>query len=290
MAVKDNSYGMADLQEKMLEILKYTISVCEKNNLSYWLAGGTLLGAVRHGGFIPWDDDLDIYMPRRDYEKLWKLLRNNRKGKYVLGRTTKEYNYHHRVMQMIDTDTTFIHARSVDEDIEHGVYIDIIPVDVCPEKKLEQILQIFHSILFSVYNIQCKPEYHGNKVMKIGTGLLLMLVKNEGTRYKIWKTAEKRMIKYSFDPKYNSSKLLKVTTSTMKELKSPFPKEWFEVKKIPFEDITANVLSNTEAYLTLMYGDYMKLPPKEKRVVQHSTKYIDLHNSFEKYRGIYFCK
>ena len=76
----------------------------------------------------------------------------------------------------------------------------------------------------------------------------------------------------------------------MKELMHPFPKEWFGNQKIPFEDIEVNAPIDTDAYLTAMYGDYMKIPPKEQQIVRHNTEYIDLNNSYEKYRGIYFCK
>ena len=290
MSVKDNSCGIADLQEKMLEILKYTIGVCDKNNLTYWIAAGTLLGAVRHGGFIPWDDDLDIFMPRKDYEKLWHLLREKRSGQYVLCRTTKNRNYHHRVMQMVDKNTTFIHSRSADEDIEHGVYIDIIPIDICPDNRVQRLFQMLHASFFSIYNIQCKPEYKGNKAMSVITDILLRIVPNKKLRYVIWKNEEKRMLKYSIDPKYSSSKYLKVITASMKELMHPFPKEWFGNQKIPFEDIEVNAPIDTDAYLTAMYGDYMKIPPKEQQIVRHNTEYIDLNNSYEKYRGIYFCK
>ena len=121
MSVKDNSYGIADLQNKMLDIVKFFIGVCEKNGLRYWAGAGTCLGAIRHGGFIPWDDDVDIYMPRQDYELLWK----NRETwmdnpKYKIVRTSLEKNYRHRVIQIVDLSTTFVNKRCVNDDIEHG--------------------------------------------------------------------------------------------------------------------------------------------------------------------------
>jgi len=122
MSIKNNEFGIADMQDKILDILKYFISVCEQNDLHYWLAAGTCLGALRHQGFIPWDDDLDVFMPREDYEKLWSLLGGKADSHYLLCRTTREKNYHHRVMQIVDLETTFINTRCRNEDIEHGVY------------------------------------------------------------------------------------------------------------------------------------------------------------------------
>ena len=288
MSVKDNSFGIADLQDKMLDILKYFISVCEKYDLRYWLAGGTLLGAVRHQGFIPWDDDLDVLMPRDDYEKLWELMGNGKvDDNFILCRTTRERNYHHRVMQIVDVNTTFIHSRSKNEDIEQGVYIDIIPLDDCPSNPVQKFLQFCNSILFSVYNIQQKPEYNGGKMTRIinlGTDILLGLVKSQEARYKAWTKAEKRMIKY--DPAKCTH--YKCITSQFRELAIEYPKEWFGERKMQFEDIQAVVPMNAEGYCSVMYGDYMKLPPKEMQKVRHRTEYIDLNNSYKIYRGKYY--
>ena len=289
MSVKDNSCGIADLQDKMLDILKYFIAVCEKNGFRYWLAGGSCLGAVRHQGFIPWDDDLDVYMPRADYERYWNLMGEKTDDHYKLCRTTKEKNYHHRVMQIVDLNTTFIHSRNKDEDIEHGVYIDIIPIDACPDKKIQQFTQFFHAVVFSVCNIQCKPEYNGGKLTKLmsfGTTVLLALIRKPETRYRVWKAEEKKMTRYDWD----KCSHIKCITSQFHELVTAFPKEWFGERKMPFEDIEASVPSNPEAYCEAMYGDYMALPPKEKQIVRHHTEFIDLNNSYTKYKGVYYCK
>ena len=93
--IKDNSFEIADLQEKMLGLLCELIRVCEENQLTYWACGGTCIGALRHDGFIPWDDDLDVYMPRDDYEKLWKIRDKFNSEQFILCRTTKDRNYHH---------------------------------------------------------------------------------------------------------------------------------------------------------------------------------------------------
>ena len=287
--VKDNSFGIADLQDKMLGILKYFICVCEENNLRYWLAGGTCLGALRHKGFIPWDDDLDVYMPREDYEKLWRLLRRAKTNeKFRLCRTTKEHNYHHRVMQMVDITTTFVHSRCKNEDIEHGVYIDIIPIDACPNNRFQRLAQIVNAIIFSICNIQCKPEYNGGKMiglMSLGTTILLRVIRSQEARYRVWKKAEARMRKYDI----NTCSHVKSTASLFKELLNPYPKEWFEgERKVEFEDIMACVPSKAEDYCALIYGDYMKLPPKEEQTVKHHTEFIDLNNPYSKYKGIYY--
>ena len=101
------------LQAKSLEIFMYFQKICKENNLRYWVGGGTLIGALRHQGFIPWDDDIDVFMPRPDYEKFYSLW--NQVGDlnhYALCRTTKEKNIHQTDMQLVDLTTTFINRHS----------------------------------------------------------------------------------------------------------------------------------------------------------------------------------
>ena len=206
---------------------------------------------------------------------------------YVLCRTGREKNYHHRVMQIVNENTTFIHSRSKDEDVEHGIYIDIIPIDACPDSKLQRLEQFINAVIFSICNIQCKPEYNGGKLtglMSLGTTILLNIIRSPEARNKTWKAAEKRMTKYDWDKCTH----IKCITSQFHELMTAFPKEWFGERKVPFEDILASVPSEAEKYCKAMYGDYMALPPAEKRTVRHHTEFIDLNISYLKYRGIYY--
>lgn len=288
MTVRDNSYGIAELQDKMLDIFKYFDSLCAKHNLTYWAGAGTCLGAIRHGGFIPWDDDLDVYMPRSDYEKLWRIWNQiSLDGKYRLCRTSLKKNYHHRVIQVVDTSTTFINERCVNEDIEHGVYIDVIPIDVAAPCKPKRLLQIFYTILYSVYNIQAVPEFHGTGLMIQGTKFLLWLIQKPELRYKIWKYAEKKMTQYVIT---EGTDMYVDLLTYFKMLFKPMPVAWFEPKRVPFEDTEICVPKEYEKYLRYYYGNYMELPPLEKRLVQHNTVFIDLKTPYTTYKGVYYCR
>ena len=285
MSVKDNTYGIAPLQNKMLEIFKYFDEICIKNNLRYWAGAGTCLGAIRHQGFIPWDDDLDVYMPRDDYEKLWmNWSRLSSNSQYCLCRTTKDVNYHHRVMQIVDTNTTFINERAKDEEVRHGVYIDIIPMDVEASGPIHRLFQIVNTVIYSVYNIQALPEFHGTGLMNKGTRLMLYLVKKPNTRYKIWNKAEKHMI---VQETYKTKNYVDLLTY-FKMIFKPLPKEWFNTMRVPFEDTFINVPIEYAKYLTVYYGNYMELPPENKRVIQHKTVIIDLDTPYTEYKGIYY--
>ena len=284
--VKNNEFGIANLQTIMLDILKEFIRVCKENELTYYACGGTCIGALRHNGFIPWDDDLDVFMPRPDYEKLWEIRDQFTGEKYKLCRTTKEKNYHHRVQQLVDLNTTFINQRSVNEDIEHGVYIDILPLDACAPTKPGRIQQVLQAMLYSVYNVQCVPEFHGGRLFQKIVDIMLKAVPNDEARYKIWSSCERKMTKYEWS---NASSVVELAAS-MKVLLNPYPKAWFEgVKTHQFEDIVINLPSGVDKYLSQVFGDYMQLPPEDKRHPVHNTVLINLDHPYTQYRGKKYC-
>lgn len=285
--VSDNTYGIADFQTELLTILHEFIRICEKYHLRWWASGGTCIGSLRHNGFVPWDDDLDIAMPRPDYEILWSLRDEiNKDSRFIITRTEKNKNYHHRVMQMVDLQTTFIHSRSVDEDLEHGVYIDIIPMDACAPDKFRYFIQVLNAMVFSVYNIQCLPEYNNGKIVGKMTDIGLKLIKNQNMRYRIWKHCEKQMMKYNWD----EAKQIAHLSCDTKSMFHPYDASWFSsVKKHKFEDIEINLPIGAEKYLTQYYGDFMQFPPEENRHPVHNTKLIDLNTPYTQYKGIYYC-
>ncbi len=280
-----NGITVRQMQNKMIEILKYFIKICEENNLRYWCGGGSMLGAVRHQGFIPWDDDIDVFMPRPDYERLYEIWNQigDRKN-YSLFRTNSKHNMHTANMHLVDIHTTFIHKHNKEEDIPHGVYIDIAPFDGCPSNIALRGSQIYHAILFSVYNVQRLPDNQG-EFLKIPAQILLSLVKDPKKRYRIWKKHEKAMAKYNYD----DCRYVKEIMTSFKGLFRLYPKKYFERRDADFEDITIRIPYHAEEYLSRIYGDYKKLPPENKRMVRFDDiVYIDLAHSYRKYKGIYY--
>lgn len=283
--VISNGVTVGELQQKALEIFVYFQKICEENSLRYWCGGGTCIGAIRHKGFVPWDDDIDVFMPRADYEKLYSIWNEVADTKrYVLSRTTKERNNHQTDMQLVDINTTFINRNSANVDTYHGIFIDIIPFEGAPESKLKRALQIYHSIMYSVFNVQRLPDHQG-KLLRTATKFILGAVKSPERRYKIWKKHEKKMAKYDF----YTSKTVKETVTSFRALFYNYPREYFEVKKVPFENIEVNIPVGAHEYLTRIFGDYMALPSEESRVAKHDVVYLSLTEPYEKYRGIYYC-
>lgn len=122
---------MNELQQKERDLLKIFIDFCDKNKLTYFLVGGTLLGAIRHKGFIPWDDDIDVAMPREDYDKFIVLASKHfTKDKDVFFQNYRTDKYYPYVFSKLrDSNTTFIEKIYKHVDMNHGVYIDIFPID-----------------------------------------------------------------------------------------------------------------------------------------------------------------
>lgn len=275
------------LQLKLLEIFLYFKKICEENNLTYWCGGGTMLGAVRHKGFIPWDDDLDVFLPRKDYERLyeiWDQVADT--SHYVLVRTDEKVNYHHAAMNLVDVRTTYVNRHSVNEDIYHGIYIDVIPFEGCPSSKVERALQIYHSIMFSVFNVQRLPDNQGS-FLRLPTKILLSLVRSSQSRYKIWKKHQDKMTQYDFF----TAKYVKETVSSFKGLFRLYDRDIFNTVDAVFEGYMVKIPAGYDYYMKCIYGDYMSLP-KDISIDMSSRyeviKFIDLNEPYTKYRGIYY--
>lgn len=276
------------IQDKLLEILLYFKDFCEKHDLTFVLAGGTCLGAVRHQGFIPWDDDVDVFMLRDDYEKLYRLWKVDADlERYECVRSSEKINIHHTAMEIKDCNTTFINRHSVDSDINQGLMIDVIPLDGVADGSFSRLVQIMDSMVYCCFNFQRLPEHKGRLTYN-ATKIALAVFRSPKTRYRIWKHCEKRLSRYSIaDHQYVAS-----FGEGLKIMRQLFPKEWFlKPGKAMFEGHEMPVPANTDEYLKISYGDYMKLPPVEERVLRHDTVFIDLETGYKKYRGVkYFVQ
>lgn len=255
-----------DLRIIEFEMLKYIDEVCKKEGLRYYLCGGTLLGAVRHHGFIPWDDDIDLFMPRPDYDRLIELLKESSKYR-ILSATDKGYYYNYG--KMVDRRTVLIeqHVNQIDE---MGVFIDIFPLDGMPEsvaecdlrfKKLDEIRNKING--FS----QERPRLRKNLLAYLKSWNLYISNKK--------RSLSKEQINYKNEALlygYDDSKNVFATGGAYKK-RDVFPKTWLsEGTYLEFEGKKFCVPVQYDKYLKQLYGDYMKLPPKEKQITHHMFK------------------
>lgn len=277
------------LQMIELKMLLYFDDFCKQHNLRYYMAGGTLIGAIRHQGFIPWDEDIDVHMPRPDYDRLpslWKEFANTQK--YTLCVTDKEKNFRHHVYAISDNETTLIEERTVNDDIPQGVRMDILPYDGVPGNRLKAAIQFFWAIVFSIYNVQRLPENQGGRLMRLCVGLALKLVRKPETRYKIWAYAQKKMSQYDFD---GSCPWVRELASPLRSMKFKYPRKDFDVPVyFVFEKHSIPAHHYYKQYLDNVYPGYMELPPEDKRTQKTKAVFIDLDTGYEAYKGIYYCK
>lgn len=278
---------IGQIHEKMLDILVYFRDFCYENDLKFFLAGGTCIGAVRHQGYIPWDDDVDVFMLRDDYEKLQKLWEEKADtSRYSYVRSNDKFNIHHSATEIKDNNTTFINRHSVDLDINQGIMIDVIPLDAVAGSKFGRITQILYAMAYCLFNFQRLPEHKG-KLTYYASKVALGIFRSDKMRYKIWKFCEKQLSKYSLEEcEYVAS-----FGEGVGIMRQHFPVEWFRDMNTvrPFEGYDMPVPKDVDKYLTISYGDYMQLPPEDQRVFRHSIYFMDLEHSYERYKGVKYC-
>lgn len=270
------------LQLVELDMLKEFIKVCEKLNLNYYLVGGTLIGCIRHKGFIPWDDDIDVAMPRYDYqiflEKGQEYLPEN-----LFIQTYKTDNeYTHNFAKIRNSNTTFIETTSKSHNINHGVYIDIFPLDNCSSLPF---LQKYNDFRKNLYNLQLeKYYYYESNLNKSFKGKIAKLISD--FMYHKLNLKEIQEKKEKLFTKYNKKNTkFCINYSGAWGIKEIWSKEDFSEKLLlDFEDILVSVPKGYDRILKHVYGEYMKLPIKEKQITHHYTEHIDLDKSYLLYK------
>ena len=279
--------SLRELQNKSLEIALYFKDFCNEHGLLFYMCGGCCIGSLRHKGFIPWDDDVDVFMPRDDYEKLkelWPKYANTEK--YACVYADKNRVDGNLFVTIRDNETTAIKPYQVDMDISHGVALDVLPLDGWPDGKMKRKMQVFWALVYSLYCAQTVPVNHG-KAVSVAGKIALTLVPSKKLRYKLWKLAERKMTKYPI----KECNYITELCSGPYYMKKQYPREAFDKAIwVDFEDVKMPIPQGYDVSLRTAFGDYMKLPPKEKQKPHHDAIFIDLNNSYKKYKGVYYLK
>lgn len=264
------------IQRISLSMAKEFYDFCESNGLLCYLCGGGCIGAVRNGGMIPWDDDLDFFMPRADYERAWRLWKDNC---YVLERPSEGLVTHDLFFKIRDSRTTYIREYEMDVDAVRGVALDVLPLDGYPRKRLSRTAQCIWACVYSLFCAQLIPRNHG-RIVRLVSRVLLALVPSKKRRYRIWRFAEKQMTKYPMEKCIGYTELC----SGPKYMKNFYPIEVFSgAIRVPFENTVLPIPSGYDEYLRIAFGDYMKLPPEEECVPFHDAAVSELDKSYDEW-------
>ncbi len=257
-----------EMRQRLLSMAEYLQNICKENGLKMFLSGGTLLGAVRHKGFIPWDDDIDVHMPRPDYDRLIKIFREKENiGKYKLLSHELNDKYVYTFAKLVDDDTLLIED-DIYSGVDMGLYLDIFPIDGLGDdiataekqmKKMNKYLVMNYALLvkpwrkkctffknFAIELMRCAVKIYGinrlhKKIRKLAKSLPYEQCEYVGEY--IDQVGSNRIVRRS--EVYGDS-----VDMQFEGLKLPAPVGW-------------------DKYLTQFYGDYMQLPPEKKRVATH---------------------
>lgn len=268
------SYDIRPLQLKILETLKILDKVCRTHGLRYYITAGTMLGAVRHGGFIPWDDDLDIAMPRPDYDK---LVANCRKWlpepfEFICADNDPEYPFPFGKIQ--NASTTLIERKHI--KYLGGVYIDVFPLDGVPSGRLARVLHFTHYEYLKriVYFVYRDPYKHG----KGPSSWIPRFVQKIYSKESIQRKLRELMMSIPYEGAHlvvdhddGSRGVLPVDI-----IGEPTP--------IKFEDTEVSGYAKAHVYLSAKYGDYMKIPDGNHQR-QHNFYYMDLDHPYKDFKG-----
>ncbi len=254
---------MTPLQSNMLNVLKDYISFCNEHNLTYWISSGTLLGAIRHGGFIPWDDDIDVAMPINDYNT-FLALRHELHPKYVVQCRDNDPNYPFIFAKLCDTS---LPLSSKYKKSPLGTHIDIFPL--YPTKKLSLTTTIafyvFHECEYVIREkVGWRPYIPNGLVARMAYRCLKIL------SVKLLKSIQNYAIHVISHP--DGAMLCSIGGAY--HAKQEFtPKYWFDKTEIvSFEGVSCAACWCWNEWLTWYYGDYLKLPPENERHSHHSDE------------------
>ena len=266
---------MNALQEKLLEMFDWLSKFLEKNNLRYYVIGGTMLGAVRHQGFIPWDDDIDIALPRRDYEKLISLLSTVHDHYIIESPRSLKKDYLYPISKFYDINTTM--KENTRRGITRGVFIDIFPLDGIGNtlenamKNYKKVDRLNMFLAMKSSKVRKKRKWWKNLAIILGT---IIPVNSK----KLSKKLDTLCSKYDYDDSLYVGNL----TSTYRNIEI-MPKSIFgNPTKYKFENLIVTGPEKYNEYLTKLFGDWKKLPSENQRESSHDFSNIKFDISYFK--------
>lgn len=273
--------ALTEIQEIELDMYRRVVDICRRHDLRYYALGGTLLGAVRHKGFIPWDDDIDIAIPRPDYDRFVKYAKEELPSHLVPKTYLDEKGDSHPMFICIIKNTrTRIELNHAAKTEETCVWLDVFPLDAMPTNSLLRMVHKYRllyermKIQLSMYEENVHQHREGRPFYEKAI-MRFREATNFGAgwdTYELMCHIERTLRKYDFEREGYF-----VNMFGAYKFREMFPKAWFgDGVELPFEDTTIVCPVEYDKVLTQMYGEYMQLPPEDQRGQQHCMTVISL--------------
>ena len=262
------SLTIEDIKKKSLAILIEFDEICRINDIKYSIAYGTLLGAIRHNGFIPWDDDIDVIVKRDDYIKLQNIFNNQTKGPYKFICVENTLGFSAPLGKIIDTSTVLIQNGHNSDRIDLGVYIDVFPYDFIPRDSVSR-----QSVLVKAVNRQRYWSFCGNNYDN--HNLLIKTIRKILNCTSLARCIAIKTNKWAANVTNNKNTGIMaalVFGLTDREKNTMLFDDLNDLIEYKFEGFSFLGIRNSDYYLKQLYGDYMKLPPIEAQVSNHSFR------------------
>ncbi len=282
---------LKQLQAVQLEMYKDVAKFCKEHDIEFYGSWGTALGAIRHQGYIPWDDDIDISMKYDQYVKFKELFLKNKEDKYFLQDSETDIYSWQAYMKVRLNDTTSMEPQHSYLKCHYGICMDIFVLSAIPNSKYKRKVQNLQvSLLRNVANIPYILYYRPNGNTKkdkvlglIPTSLKMFLAKylvGNKQLYKFQTYLTKQVNKYDFKDCDYCAEIMEA------HFDKYYPSTMFDnIIEVPFEDTTIPVVADYDTYLKTNYNNYLTLPPEEDRI-GHGEAIIDFNNSYTKYQSV----
>lgn len=269
---------MKDIQQMhklvLLELLREFDRVCRKHSIPYVLMCGSALGAVRHKGIIPWDDDLDVSMLRNDYERFLRVAPADLKEPYYL-QAEGSAHWMMNFSKLRKNNTTYLEKfHPKDNKMHQGIYIDIFPCDNASDKEWIRRLQYYASRITLAQSLWRRGYETDSKIKKIFMAICSSI-------------STKPFLKLAMMKNKTDSECVQTFLScTSRYKKGIYKRSWFtETVEMDFEDMKVPVSAHYDELLTVLYGDYIKLPSEEERKIKEHAILIDTERNYTEYEN-----
>lgn len=290
-----NDDEMKELQNCFLEILKDVDEVCQRNNICYMAAGGTALGAVRHKGFIPWDDDVDILMPRKDLKRFLNIFDKELGEKYEMTSPNSKYPLESMISAIYKKNTLKASFYMYNAPFPKGIHIDIFPIEAVPMNKIRRLWKGFSAmciqyvavsaIFYKFRNKEKKEFFYQSTAGKINYKIRCTIgFLSSFLPYEKWGNLFDRYVQWN-----KESDLWAVPTDMGHYFGHIMPKEvYYPPVKAQFEDFQINIPHNYDEYLKNQYNDYMTIPDEADREKHYSVGFsVDIEKDTAEGKNIY---